>query len=403
MFPIAFDKPCRVICKVLTLLTLLIFTVSCARVKTLSPAKAKKMLAQENGLQKLIDYYAQINLKNNKVLGMVVAVTTPEGGVQYYSYGYSERDKSNKMKTDALFQIGSITKLFTASLMSVMEDEKIIDSKSTIAQIMGPKFKPRTDWVKDITVESLASHSSGLPSEYQDLKMLRDSLQFLFTGENIWRNLEEKELWEFVEEYNFGYKEAPRYRYSNVAYVFLGGILGKAVPNKSYETLLSEKITQPLGLTDTVFDLNKEQKERLATGYSGSAPPFMKRGIMMPPWTFQNGLNSAGGLYSSAKDLMTFLKANMDEAKTPLTMSLKKTQQKKMKFAAGNIGLAWFLETLPESHHDQIYINGIISGYTSYVGFDPATKVGVVVLQNTMNMNYEFGEKLLDRLVLCRE
>lgn len=395
-----FAEPCRVICKVLTLL---ILTISCARVKTLSPEKAKKILAQENGLEKLIDHYAKLNLVNNKVLGMVVAVTTPEGGVQYFSYGYSERDKSNKMQTDALFQIGSITKLFTASLMTVLEDEKILDSKSTIGSFMGPKFKPRTEWVKNITIESLATHSSGLPAEYQDLKMLRDSIQFLFTGENIWRNLEEKELWEFVETFNFGYQEAPKYRYSNVAYVFLGGILGRVVPNADYETLLLEKITTPLGLTDTVFVLNEEQKSRMATGYSGSAPPFMKRGIRMPPWDFQNGLNAAGGLYSSAKDLMTFLKVNMEEAKTPLAKSLKKTQEKKVKFANGHLGLAWFLETLPESHHNQVYINGIISGYTSYVGFDPITQVGVVVLQNTMNMNYEFGEKLLDRLVLCRK
>lgn len=398
---------CEVISKPQIISKLLIFSFlailfSCSNVKPLSQKKMKEYFSHEGGLKKVVDHFAELNLKNNKVIGMVVAVVRPEG-VEYFAYGYRDRDKKTAMTTDTIFQIGSITKVFTTSLMSVLEDEKKIDTKLPMGSFMKPSFDPKTKWVKNITLEGLASHSSGLPGEYQNIKMLTSAIKFLFTGENIWKNLEEKEMWTFVENFNFGYQEKKHFRYSNVAYVLLGGLLGKVVPDKSFDTLIEEKITGPLHLTDTAFSLTPEQKTRLATGYSGSAPPFMRRGIAMPPWEFHSGLKAAGGLYSTAHDMVNFLKVNIHANETPLGRSMKKTHARIVSTEKGHVGLGWFMETLPDSKSEQIYVNGIISGYTSYMGFDPITQVGVVVLQNTMNMNYEFGEKFLDRLLLSRE
>ncbi|MBA2404892.1 MAG: beta-lactamase family protein, partial [Bdellovibrionales bacterium] len=292
----------------LLIFSLLASLVSCGSFKTLSRKKTKEYLAQEGGLKTVVDYFGNANLVNNKVVGMVIAVIRPQG-VEYFAYGYRDKEKKIAMTTDTIFQIGSITKVFTASLMSVLEDEKYLDSTLPITAYMKPGFKPRTDWVRHITLEDLASHTSGLPAEYQNAKMLKSAVRFLYTGDNIWKDLYEKELWTFVENYNFGYQERRHFRYSNVAYVLLGGVLGKVVPGKNFDTLIKEEITDPLNLTDTKFVLNKEQSVRLATGYSGSSPPFMRRGIPMPAWEFHEGLKAAGGLYSTAKDLVGFLKA----------------------------------------------------------------------------------------------
>ncbi len=123
----------------------------------------------------------------------------------------------------------------------------------------------------------------------------------------------------------------------------------------------------------------------------------------MPPWEFHAGLKAAGGLYSTAHDMVKFLQVNMHTSESEIGRIIKKTHEKIIGTEKGHVGLGWFMEVLPESKVEQIYVNGIISGYTSFMGFDPESKVGVVVLQNTMNMNYEFGEKFLDRLLLSRK
>lgn len=383
-------------------LCLFFFVSSCATVKVITPEETKEILAKENGVEKLIDVLAAENLVNNKVVGMVVGVITPKG-IFFSSYGYKNKKKKIKMTSDTLFQIGSISKVFTASLLSIMDEEKIVSIHDTIPKFARKGFKPRTEWVNKITLESLATHTSNLPAEYQDLKMLKSAIKFLWTGENIWADLNEHEMWEFVEEFNFGMEEKRHFKYSNVAYVLLGGVLGSQIPGKTYEDLVLEKITQPLKMNDTVFDLNADQKSRLATGYSGSAPPLMRRGKVLPPWSFQNGLNAAGGLYSTAPDMMRFLVTNMSDKESFLGKNFKRNHAKQVQFKKGFVGMGWFLEPLPRSARDIVYHNGIISGYTSYLGFHAETGIGVVVLQNTMNMNYEFGERLMDELLLSRE
>jgi len=379
----------------------LFFTISCAH--RISTQESLEMLSKEGGIKILVDALAKENLLHNTVTGMVVGITTPTEGIRYFSYGYRDRETQQVMTPDTLFQLGSITKVFTASLLSVLEEERQITLQDSLKDYMPPNFNPRTKWVSDITLEQLASHSSGLTSEYHNFEMLLSSIYFLWSGENIWKNLTQKKLFQYIEEHDFRTKKPLYYKYSNVAYVLLGGILDLKYPEKKYEGLLKEKITDPLELYDTVFNLKEEQQSRLSSGYSGSAPPLIKKGIKMRPWNFKVGLNAAGGLYSTALDMMKFLLINMTDNQSLLGKSFKKAQKKRIKFKDGHIGLGWFLEILKRSQEPTIYHNGIIGGHTSYLGYHEKSNIGVVVLQNAMNMNYEFGETLLDLLVLSRK
>lgn len=385
----------------LLLLTFLFLFVSCSHIITTE--ESLKILSRPNGTKELVDALAQENLEKNKVQGIVVGIITPNEGIRYYTYGYRNRNKTKKMTEDTIFQLGSITKVFTSSLLSVLEDEHEMKLKDPIKMYLRPDFKPKTTWVSDITLEQLVSHSSGLTSEYHRFEMIVSAIKFLWSGENIWKDLTQKKLLKYIEEYDFGVQTSRRYKYSNIAYVLMGTIFDLKYPDKKYEGLLKEKINAPLALHDTVFTLNNEQRSRLSSGYSGNAPPLMRRGIQMKPWNFQSGLNAAGGLYSTAPDLMKFLVVNMRGDDRLPGKSFKKTHQYRVKFNEGHIGLGWFIEKLKRSKVQVIYHNGIISGHTSYLGYHEESGIGVVVLQNAMNMNYEFGDKLLDLLVLGRK
>lgn len=360
--------------------------------------ESAKLLANNTDIKIVIDNIAHDQLTTHNAKGVVIGVVTPEGE-SFYSYGFKDVEKAEPMTPDTLFQIGSVTKIFTSSLLLRLDQKKILSVKDPIKNLFPETFHPVSKQLGNLTFESLSSHSSGLPSEHQSLAMMGNAMSFLWTGTNIWKDFDEKMMWDFFGEYDFGELKKRKYHYSNTAYIFLGNLIGSAVPGSDYETLLEKEILSPMHLRDTKFDLTPEQKLRVASGYSGDAPIFMSAGKYMEPWEIRKGLRSSGSLYSTAPDLIKFLKMNMGISKETVQMNFDSAHERRIKTPEGHVGLGWFIETLTKSRREVIYANGIISGYTSFIGFDNNSKVGIVVLENTMNMRNDIGKQLLDRIV----
>ncbi|MBY0415845.1 MAG: beta-lactamase family protein [Bdellovibrionales bacterium] len=383
---------------IFALLTLVLS--SCSSTSSVySTKRSAQMLAENTDIKDIVDNIAMAEINSKHCAGVVVGIVTPEGE-QYYSYGLKDVEKNEPMPTDALFQIGSITKIFTSSLLLKLDQEKIISINDPISKLFPPDFHPVTKGLGDLTFARLSSHSSALPAEHQSIVMIKNAVGFLWTGHNIWDTFNEQMMWDFFGQWEFGNLESTKYKYSNTAYIFLGNLLGQAIPGKDYETLLFDKILTPMKITDLGFDLTAEQRAKVATGYSGDAPIFMRAHQYMEPWEIQKGLRSAGSLYAGARGLAKFLKVNMQIDKDTTGFDFTEAHKRRVKsIYNGHVGLGWFIETLPVSRREFIYANGIISGYTSFIGFDDNAKVGVVVLQNAMNMKNEVGRHLLDRLV----
>lgn len=361
-------------------------------------AESAKLLANNNDIKIVIDNIAHNQLTTHNVKGVVIGIVTPEGE-NFYSYGFKDVEKNEVMTPETLFQIGSVTKIFTSSLLLRLDQKKIISIKDPIKKLFPNTFHPISKKLGNLTFESLSSHSSGLPSENRTLGMLGNVMGFLWTGKNIWKDFDEKAMWDFFREYDFGELTDRKYHYSNTAYIFLGNLIGHSVSGSDYETLLEKEILTPMHLNDTKFDLTPEQKQRVASGYSGDSPIFMSAGKYMAPWEIKKGLRSSGSLYSSAPDLIKFLKMNMGISKETVQMNFDSAHERRIRTPEGYVGLGWFIETLEKSRREVIYANGIISGYTSFIGFDNNSKVGIVVLENTMNMKNDIGKQLLDRIV----
>jgi CubicO group peptidase (beta-lactamase class C family) len=378
---------------------LLLFIVSCSSTpRVYTTEESAKLLDNQTNIKIIIDNLAMDQIATHYCTGMVIGIVTPDGE-DYYSYGLKNIEHNESMPTDAIFQVGSVTKIFTSALLVKLEQEKVLSVKDPIKKFFPENFHPYTKGLENLTLESLSSHSSGLPSEHQSFTMIGNALKFLWTGENMWKNFDEQMMWDFFKEFDFGKLNKHPYCYSNIGYILLGNLLGNAQPNTDYETLLEQKILSPMHLTDTKFELTTKQKDKLATGYSGGIPTFMRSGQMMKPWEIKKGLRSSGSLYSNAQDLISFLKVNMGIGHDAININFDAAHEKRIPTPKGHVGLGWFIETLPKSKREYVFADGIISGYTSFMGFDNNSKVGIVILQNTMNMRNDIGEKLLDRIV----
>lgn len=384
---------------VLYALITLTFTACSTSPRVFTTKESADLLANSTNIKDIIDNIAMGEINSHHCAGVVVGVVTPEGE-QYFSYGLKDTEKNEPMPADAIFQIGSITKVFTSSLLLKLHQEKVLSITDPIETLFPSDFHPVTKDLGKITFERLSNHSSALPAEHQSLTMIYNAVGFLWTGHNIWDTFNEKMMWDFFGDFQFGNLDSRRYHYSNTAYIFLGNLLGRAIPGKDYETLLIERILNPMKIENIRFDLTPEQRKKVATGYSGDAPIFMRAGQYMAPWEIQKGIRSAGSLYADAPGLIEFLKVNMNIDKNVTDFDFTEAHKRRVKsIYEGHVGLGWFIETLPVSRREFIYANGIISGYTSFMGFDDNAKVGVVVLQNAMNMKNEIGRHLLDRIV----
>jgi len=280
---------------------------------------------------------------------------------------------------DDVFEIGSITKVFTASLLADMVGRGEVRLDDPVANYL-PRAVRMPVRGRPITLLDLATQSSGLP-RMPDNFSPRDS-------SNPYADYSVQKLYEFLSRYQLPRDPGAAYEYSNLGM----GLLGHALALKggmSYEQLLMRRILRPLGMKETSITLTKGLDARLAPGHDGE-------GHVVHNWDLPT-LAGAGALRSTATDLITFLVANLDSTATPLSRTLYQTHGERQATNDPNlkVGLAWHV--LSRSAGKIIWHNGGTGGYRSFIGFDPVRRIGVVVLCNNGNENVDdIGFHLLD-------
>lgn len=294
-----------------------------------------------------------------------VGIITSKGT---YFYGFKdEEDKKTELPDEkTIYEIASITKVFTGILLA---DAVISNPQISLDAPIGnllPEGHNLEYQGNIITLRHLAYHTSGLP---------RVPTNMVYSGlENPYINYTETKLKEFLKSHKLERRPGEKEEYSNLGY----GLLGYLLTNKKYPTfeqLVFNKITKKLGLRDTVVKLTPEQQKRFRTG-------FLNR-KQTPPWAF-GILPGAGALKSTTSDLVLFLKANMLPSQTPLESQLLLGQgfdKSTDKFGFNErMALAW--GTINISFGNVFAHSGMTAGSSSFVAFDPNNKVGVVVLSN---------------------
>ena len=301
--------------------------------------------------------------------GIVVALIDASG-TTYYSYGKMSRDGA-PVNERTIFEIGSVSKVFTAILLADLVERGVVTLDTPIEKYLPPEVRVPERNAKKITLEHLATHRSGLPRMPTNWKPKDPN--------NPYVDYTTKDLYEFLSSYTLPRDPGDKYEYSNAGAGLLGQILAR-LADKSYEQLVVDRISQPLGLNDTRITLSEEQRNRFARGHLGD-------GREVGNWEFDS-LAGAGALRSSAADLARFVAANLGLYKTDLYAALKRTHQVRADAGApgAEIGLGW--------HAGMVYGAQIVGhdggtgGYRSSCNFIPSRNVGAVVLSNS---NFDIG------------
>ena len=306
--------------------------------------------------QRVDDYHQSVGI----VVGMI-----DQKGRKVVSYGALEKGDSRSLNGDTVFEIGSVTKVFTSLLLSDMVKRGDVALTDPVAEYLpaGTKVPQRNG--RQITLEDLSTHTSGLPRIPSNMKMTDPA--------NPYADYTPEQMYEFLASYQLTRDPGSKYEYSNLG----GGLLGYALARragKDYGTLVSERITGPLGMKDTAIALSPELNARFAAGHDDKLKT-------VPGWDLPT-LAGAGALRSTANDMLTFESAFLGFTKTPLAPAMAAMTEKHQPTGTPGmeIALAWHMFIRGDDM--VVWHDGGTGGYRSFIGFDPKAKVGVVVLAN---------------------
>jgi CubicO group peptidase (beta-lactamase class C family) len=352
-----------------------------------------KQYADATNLQQEVDSLALPIIEQHETPGMVVGVLLPNGGMEFFGYGVMNQNTASKPDADTLFAIGSLSKGFLGDLTAILVDEGVLSWNDTLGELL-PADAPLSADAKKITILQLATHTSGLPLQPMTFQTFRYVLEYMFTGENLYRHLDSDYVFNYLSDF-----KAPAQvtaRYSNFGYGILGYVIQRRT-GQSLDTLLAQKLLGPLGLKNTGYvpDALPNHKDR-ASGHVGDQPKFKLRGEPMPDWQFPELMKGSAGVYSNAKDLLTLAAAHMHGDKSHLNHILADTLQVRFPRPVDAHAIAWFADDVEGQHIT--YQVGMVSGYSSYLGLDVPRGTAVVVLQNSFNWTDHVGQKLLLRM-----
>lgn len=317
----------------------------------------------------------RIEYGNN--VGIVVGIIDSEGS-RYYGYGKMAVTSDKTPDEHTVFEIGSITKVFTSILLARLVEENMLAPDDPIEKFLPESVKVPIRNDKHITLQHLATHTSGLPRMPDNFSPA--------DPDNPYADYSVGRLYEFLSNHQLQRDIGARYEYSNYGAGLLGHLLA-LVNGTTYEALLQQKITKVLGMEDTRITLAPEMKTRLARGHAG--------GVQVSNWDIPT-LAGAGALRSTVRDMDRFLRANMGLINTSLYSAMQKTHEPKVEAGSSSmqVGLGWHIRMSDNSKI--IWHNGGTGGYRSFAGFIKEEQKGVIVLTNSRTSVDDIGFHLLD-------
>ena len=297
-------------------------------------------------------------------VGIVVGLIDAHGR-RFISEGSFDQVDDRPVGHDTLFEMGSITKVFTATLLTQAVERGEVKLSDPVAKYLPASVHVPERGGKQITLQDLAQHVSGLPRMPTNFAP-KDP-------ENPYADYTDDQLFAFLNSYSLPRDIGSKWEYSNLG----AGLLGEALARRegmSYEALLKTRILDPLGMTSSGITLTPDEKARFAIGHDA----YLRRA---PYWDLA-ALAGAGALRSDADDMLTFLAANIGLTKTPLKSAMDATLAVKRipNLPDNEQALGWDVRKSP--YGDIVWHNGGTGGFRTIIAFNPKEKVGVVVLTN---------------------
>lgn len=276
-----------------------------------------------------------------------------DGELSYKVYGENGKEISAELHT---YEIGSLTKTFTAALINKANKEGKLDLDSTIDNYLSlPEGKEYP------TVKELLTHTSGYEGYYFESRMISN----FFKKRNDFYGISKKTVLDKVKALNMDNGNYD-FDYSNFGYAVLGLVL-EAVYESDYTTLVNDFVQNKLGLKDTKI-----------SDKSGDLGNYWD-------WKENDAYLSAGAITSNISDMLSYAKMQLDGnpyfAECHESIKIINASTKDYKMLGINmdeIGMSWIID----KENGIIWHNGGTGDYNSYLGFNPETKTAVIILSN---------------------
>jgi len=253
-----------------SLVAILAVTPIAAKSRILSDAEIRRILVERIDTQR-------------QGVGIVVGVIEPQGR-RVIVYGKADDGNPRPLDSDTVFEIGSVTKVFTSLLLANMVQRGEVALTDPVAKYLPKEIRMPEHGGKAITLEHLSTHTSGLPRDQTNLKPKDLS--------NPFADYTVAQLYEFLSGYTLTRDPGAEFEYSNLGVGLLGHALARRA-GADYEDLVRSRIATPLGMKSTAVTLSPEMKERLAPGHNGE--------LAKVPNFSEPTLAGAGMLRSSAQ------------------------------------------------------------------------------------------------------
>jgi len=316
-------------------------------------------------LQRIILNDTEISLQDTP--GFHVTIVDGEA-VYDFAFGHTTKEGSDSLTISDVFEVGSLSKTFTASLVSLMVEEGQLQYSDLVNSFLPLEYQnPRLD---DITVLDLVQHTSSLPVKPHFFGQKNTE------PDDPYKHYEKTDLLQFYSEYVPSKDEVGMFRYAHTNYALLEVIV-EQIADRDYDSLLRDYLFSPLQMDQSFVYFKEDRDSILTIGYDRASRPAQ-------PWSFASFAGSEG-VKSTAADLTKFVKAHLGLADSSRWTAL-----------ASNC-----LPEIPTNFNDYIYTGrgwqvikrrkryniitqtGKTGGHNASVCFIKETNTAVIVLANS--------------------
>ncbi|MBT8489384.1 MAG: serine hydrolase [Gemmatimonadetes bacterium] len=313
-------------------------------------------------------------------VGIALGLMESDGSTRVFTAGRAG-EGGPPLDARTLFEIGSITKVFTGTLLADMARRGEVALDDPVRVYLPDGVSAPTRNGREITLEDLATHRSGLPRLPANMAPADPANPYVDYTPQL--------LYDFLSSYDLPRDIGAEVEYSNLGVGLLGFLLSGHL-EMTYEEAVRERILAPLAMELTGIELRGPMAALMAKGHDPG-------GTIVPLWDVAT-LAGAGGIRSNVEDMLGFLAANVGEPTSDLERAMRDAHTPRESMGGPNqVGLNWITRAGDGSRI--VWHNGGTAGFRTFAGFDPDAEAAVVVLTNSGIGADDIGIHLLDQTV----
>ncbi|MBP2831698.1 beta-lactamase family protein [Aquimarina sp. U1-2] len=319
--------------------------------------------------------------------GQIAIAVIDKESTEYIGISNQNKILKRTNNEDNIFEIGSITKVFTSICLSKL----IAANQASLTETLQDQFDFPLKEGGEINLKQLANHTSGLPRLPNNVDEIIDfdikDPYSNYTVDNMKSYLQNHVVLNDINSIPF--------EYSNTGVGVLGYLLSQKM-GLTYEDMLQDLIFEPLQMTNSTTQLSNVNSSKLVKGVN-------ENNAEVSNWNFTDVFAGTGSIKSSVKEMEKFVRKNFED-----DVAYNLPQQSTFDLGEGtSIGLGWFI--LEDEGFKALFHNGATGGYNSYLVMDKSNQRAVVIMINVSsskedlfygNMITEIGNELMESISL---